>query len=129
MIQDLFTFQVFERVSLQPVPPMGDKWQRASGWVTRARTGGFFMCPAMQQWDMQGFVDEAIVFNGLGLTHDDRIDAVSGGYGLLWWIRGDTQQKQSEPALNTSKYYERLEETQGEEHGARLRELGFDLDD
>lgn len=106
MVQDLLTNGTFQRIPSQPVKPVGDKKARASGWIARAKYGQFFMVQG--PWDANGFVDEAIIFNGLGLTHDDQIDAVSGAYELTWTLRGGAQEEELPPAPGTDEYYEQL---------------------
>lgn len=86
MIQDLFQKAIYQRVPLWPLRPERDKKARASGWVARAAHGKFAML-RNPVWNAQ-FVNEAVVFDGLGLTHDDQIDAVSGAYALLWALAG-----------------------------------------
>lgn len=86
MIQDLFRKAIFDHVPLVPVKPKGKKKERASGWAARARFDKFRYVEG--QWDQQAFIKECLAFDGLELTHDDQVDAVSGGYELLWHLKG-----------------------------------------
>lgn len=93
MIQDLFTKAVFQHVPLHPMSPtvgrakrqVGKK-ERASGWVARAAFDKFRIITG--DWDVQSFIEEALVFDGNGLAHDDQCDATSGAYNMLWHLNG-----------------------------------------
>lgn len=114
MIADLFTTAVFQRVQLEPVPPDGDKKERASGWAAKARHDKLRLA-ANSQWN-QEFITEAVCFDGYGLTHDDQIDAVSGAYKLVWMLQGMKPDEQVSPIENTSaRYFERLSELADEQ--------------
>ena len=85
MVQDLFTQPIFQAVRLTPVRPNGDKKERASGWVARAKNNMFVM--VKDHWNSD-FVEECLAFDGLGSSHDDQVDAVSGAYHLIWDLKG-----------------------------------------
>jgi len=105
MIQDLFRKGIYQSVQLWPVKPDGDKKMRASGWVARASHDKFRILPN-PSWT-QAFISEAVCFDGLGLTHDDQIDAVSGAYSLLWQLAGEPH-FEKEPAKYTREWYDRV---------------------
>jgi predicted phage terminase large subunit-like protein len=113
MIQDLMGQKLFKGgVQLQPVEPMGDKKTRASGWIARAKYGGFYVIQpenlGRDGWDIEGFISEATSFNGLGLSHDDQVDGVSGAYSLTWTLRGGLQEEELPPQAGSHEYYEQL---------------------
>ena len=85
MVQDLFSMPIFNSVRLTPIKPSGDKKERASGWVARAKNGMFSLVKG--RWN-QDFINECLAFDGLGTTHDDQIDSVSGAYELVWDLKG-----------------------------------------
>jgi len=61
--------------------PRGDKYNRCLPWSARAELGNIILCRGA--WN-QGFADECDSFTPDDThDHDDRIDAVSGGYGML----------------------------------------------
>jgi predicted phage terminase large subunit-like protein len=103
-VQDLFTKGIFKHVSLWPDTSRGDKVQRASGWAARARFDKFRMVSDVT-WN-QDFINECLAFP-LG-KHDDQIDAVSGGYQLLWTLRGGAKQDEKTIKLNTHEFYTEL---------------------
>lgn len=118
MLQDLFRKAIIQKVSVWPVQPKGDKWERASGWVARAKYDLFRMVSGAWTDD---FVKECLVFDGLGLTHDDQIDAVSGAYELLQSLRGEEPQHESSPTVGSVAYYrqvrEQMRQTESEYEG------------
>lgn len=77
-----------EGVQLMPVPGWNKakKKDEAKPWVLRARYGGFFMVPG--SWDMQGYIDELINFDGRETDVDDQVDGTSGCYKLTWMLKG-----------------------------------------
>jgi predicted phage terminase large subunit-like protein len=110
MIQDLFRKAIFGRVALHPIPAKGDKKERASGWAARARYDKFRIVQGA--WDVRAFISEALAFDGLGLAHDDQIDAVSGAYELVWALRGGARSEEKQVKPGTFEYYQRLAESQ-----------------
>lgn len=66
----------FRRFTIKTVSVSKDKRTRASGWASRAKMG--YVNLVAGRW-ITGFLDECESF-GLEEAHDDRIDAVSGGY-------------------------------------------------
>lgn len=105
MIQDLFRNAIFEKVSLWPIKPNGDKKERASGWAARAKYDMFRMVKG--KWN-QEFISEAMAFDGYGLSHDDQIDAVSGAYELLWAISDGAPAIEKPVAPHSVEYYRRI---------------------
>jgi predicted phage terminase large subunit-like protein len=113
MIKDLFRLGIFiqdekkqtrETVQLWPVRPDRDKKTRASGWVARSAHDRFRMVRD-PRWN-QEFISECLAFDGLGLTHDDQIDAVSGAYALLWSLSGALAKDDREPKYGTPEWYD-----------------------
>jgi predicted phage terminase large subunit-like protein len=105
MTQDLFSRPVFKSIQLTPLPPNGDKKERAAGWVARAKIDGFRIVKG--SWN-DAFIQECIAFDGHGLTHDDQVDSVSGAYALTWHLRGDLINERREPEVGSLEYYRRL---------------------
>ena len=99
MFQDLFTQPVFSAVRLSPLKPSRDKKVRASGWVSRAKKGQFKL--VSDHWN-QDFINECIVFDGQGHSHDDQVDAVSGAYELIWDLKGRILEP--EPVVEVGSY-------------------------
>lgn len=117
MIQDLFKKGIFDSskqgcVQLWPIPPQGKKVHRAAGWVARASNDKFRM--ALDTAWNSDFVNECIVFDGLELTHDDQIDAVSGAHNLLWMLLGDVIEDVQEPELGSIEYFRRQRQERNE---------------
>jgi predicted phage terminase large subunit-like protein len=105
MIQDMNTLPVFKYVSLTPVAPSGDKKERASGWVAKARNGLFTM--VKDHWNSD-FINECLSFDGTGTVHDDQVDSVSGAYHLIWDVKGGVVEEKREPEVGSILYYRQL---------------------
>lgn len=110
MIQDLFIKAIFEQVSLWALDPKGKKADRASGWIARARMDKFRLVDAPSQNWIPEFIAEALAFRGVETDIDDQIDGVSGGYDLLWRLRGGTLENERPIDPNTWEYFDRLDE-------------------
>jgi phage terminase large subunit-like protein len=66
---------------VRPQKPSGDKYNRALPWAARAELGNVILCRGA--WN-QGFADECDSFTPDDThDHDDRVDAVSGGYLMI----------------------------------------------
>ena len=107
MVQDLVRVPELLGYQIQDLPAKGDKKQRAQGWAARARLGHLFLVRG--DWT-RDFINEALAFDGLGLVHDDQIDAVSAGFALVSILKGGTNEKETLPKAGTPLYYERLAE-------------------
>jgi phage terminase large subunit-like protein len=84
----------------------GDKRQRASMWARRQHAGK--VCLRRAAWNGK-FTGEADVFDGLGLTHDDQVDAASGAFAKLYLRRGAEVDKKKTPELGTYEYIKELQ--------------------
>ena len=103
MVQEMFQQPIFKAVRLTPVKPNGDKKERASGWVARAKNGMFTM--VKDHWNSD-FVQECIAFDGFGTCHDDQVDAVSGAYHLIWDLKGGLVEDDPIPAIGTYDWWQ-----------------------
>ena len=103
MVQELFTVPIFHSVRLTPVKPSGDKKERASGWVARAKNGMLKL--VKDHWN-QDFIAECLAFDGHGTTHDDQIDSVSGAYHLLWDLRAPFLEEPKQPAIGSYDWWQ-----------------------
>jgi len=108
MLHDLFTQKTFYSTRLLPVKPKGDKKERASGWFARAKQGKFKIVKG--HWNSD-FIKECLAFDGLGLTHDDQVDAVSGAYNLLWDLRGALVETRPVVQEGSLRYYQLLRQS------------------
>ena len=108
MIQDLFRLGIYQSVPLWPIRPDRDKKTRASGWVARAAHDKLRIVKSVA-WN-QDFINECVSFDGLGLAHDDQIDAVSGAYSLLWQLTGEVRVERK-PAKYSKEWYEEIDRT------------------
>jgi predicted phage terminase large subunit-like protein len=61
---------------------LGDKKQKASGWVAHAARG--LVTLWQTGWDIEAFLSECVAFTGDKKDTDDQIDAVSLGWILFW---------------------------------------------
>ena len=68
-----------QHVKLRGIDVKGDKLERAGPWLVRAEHGKVFLVEG--PW-IKEFIEEGIVFDGTGKSHDDRIDGVSGSHGM-----------------------------------------------
>lgn len=84
----------------------GDKKERAAGWAAAARAGRFTMAPD-PEWN-DAFIKECLAFDGLGLVHDDQVDAVSGLYQLVWEMKGGIKQDRKEPDVGSPAWFDKL---------------------
>ena len=107
MIQDLLNQPIFREIRLSPIKPSGDKKERASGWVARAKNGMFLMVKG--PWN-QDFIGECLSFDGTGAAHDDQVDSVSGAYELIWDLKGGVVQEPKLPEPGSYLYYKQLVE-------------------
>ena len=89
-VQDMARNELLSRIPIWPDKAKGDKKERASGWIARARLGKLNLIPG---WDHQAFINEGLAFDGHGLVHDDQVDAVTGAYQLYWRINGHVPEK------------------------------------
>jgi hypothetical protein len=105
MTQDLFAQPLFRRIQLLELTPKGDKKERASGWVARAKYDRVRL--VLGPWN-DAFIKEALAFDGLGLVHDDQVDSVSGGYQLVWDLKGGLVAEETGPAVGSLEYYREL---------------------
>lgn len=112
MSQDLFAQAPFRRIQLLELAPKGDKKERASGWVARAKYDRVRL--VLGPWN-DVFIKEALAFEGLGLTHDDQVDSVSGGYQLVWDLRGGLVVQEEGPQVGSLAYYRELGREQREQ--------------
>lgn len=101
MIQDLERTRPFRTIPFWPIAPKGDKKERASGWVARARHGKLIL--GQGHWN-QDFIQECVAFDGLGLGHDDQVDAVSGAYSLIWQLRSLGEEPEPPPMGSMDLY-------------------------
>lgn len=83
-LQDLRRDPAMVAVELRDVVPDRDKLSRAYAWSDRAERGKVVLVDG--PW-VPGFINECVAFSGDGTTHDDQIDAVSGGVSLLARVR------------------------------------------
>lgn len=109
-LQDLERKSIFQRIPIWPDRTKGDKKERASGWAARAANDKFRYIPG--DWNFQAFLAECLAFDGSGITHDDQVDAVSGGYQLCW-KRGGNKHDKTYIQPNTQEFYERLGKSAG----------------
>lgn len=65
--------------AMDAVPPMGDKYTRATAPATRVNNGRVVLLRG--EWN-RAFIDELGMFGG-NAAHDDQVDALSGAYSLL----------------------------------------------
>lgn len=79
-IQDLRRDPGMAATSLIEVRPDRDKLSRAYAWSDRAEAGKVALVDG--PW-IPGFIAECTAFSGDGTTHDDQVDAVSGGVQTL----------------------------------------------
>jgi len=105
MIQDLFLLPIFKSVRLTPVKPNGDKKERASGWIARAKNRMFYLVKG--HWNSE-FISECLAFDGFGKAHDDQVDAVSGAYQLLWDLKGGLTEPKPVPEVGSYRYWKDL---------------------
>lgn len=111
MVQDLLRVPELGAHTVYPMPAKGDKKQRAQGWASRARAGHVYLVEG--PWN-EPFIKEALAFDGLGLTHDDQIDAVSIGWALLHFLQGGTIEKaKPEVEPGSINLYDKLAEQAG----------------
>lgn len=107
MFQDLQRVPEMVGHAIHAMPVKGDKKQRALGWAARARAGKLRLVRG--PWNT-AFINECLAFDGLGLTHDDQVDAVSVAFAVLSMIRGGARDAEPEIAPGTYAYYEKLRE-------------------
>lgn len=98
MVQDLLRLPEMASRTISEVKMKGDKKQRASGWAARARAGKLKLVRG--SWN-QAFINECLAFDGLGLTHDDQVDAVSTAWHLFYQHRGGYTPPEQEPPEGT----------------------------
>jgi predicted phage terminase large subunit-like protein len=67
-------------IALRGIKVDKDKLTRALPWAARAEGGKVSLVRG--PW-ISAFLDEACQFDGTGATHDDQVDTVSGGVGLV----------------------------------------------
>lgn len=92
-----------DKVAIYPLRPVGDKKERASGWAARAKFDKVRLVRGA--WN-QEFIEECMAFpHG---KHDDRVDAVSGAYELLYALRNETPHEQKTYTPGTVDYYRQL---------------------
>lgn len=70
-----------DRVPLQVMPPLGDKFTRALSYAA-AWNAGLILVPAGEPW-VEDFLAEHASFTGVGDKHDDIIDAAVAAFDLL----------------------------------------------
>lgn len=114
MAQDLMRVQELLGYTLYPMPVNGDKKQRASAWAARARIGKLKLVRG--PWN-QWFINECLAFDGLGLAHDDGVDAVSTAFGLLHFIQGGTASAERTFEPNTHAYWIEMAKIMGVRQG------------
>lgn len=105
MFQDLMRVKELLGYQLQRMPAKGDKKQRASGWAARARAGKLKLVRGA--WN-QAFINECLAFDGLGLAHDDQVDAVSIAFALIYTHRGGEADQEDIVEAGTHRYYQKL---------------------
>ena len=85
LFQELMAEPELRSVRVEPVPIKGDKLTNALPWSARAEQGRVFLVDG--GWTggawIPDFLNECRQFSGDGLTHDDQIDAVSGGVRMM----------------------------------------------
>jgi predicted phage terminase large subunit-like protein len=113
MIQSLARLPDMMGYAIHAMPAKGDKKQRSLGWAARARMGKLKLVRG--SWN-QAFINECLAFDGLGLTHDDQVDAVSVAFAVLHMIRGGTPQQEDVVPAGTYAYYEKLAELNRQNH-------------
>jgi len=79
-IQELRRVPELAATPLVEVTPDRDKLSRAYTWSHRAEAGHVALVDG--PW-VPGFIAECVAFSGDGTTHDDQVDAVSGGVQLV----------------------------------------------
>lgn len=75
----VITLGAKHHVKFKGIDVKGDKLERAGPWLVRAEQGHTFLVEG--SW-IPAFLEEGVVFDGSGRTHDDRIDGVSGSHGM-----------------------------------------------
>lgn len=81
MVQSLRKSQAFRRRPIIGVRTHKDKRVNASDWAKRASNGNIYIVRG--DWNAK-FADECRIFDGLGLSRDDQVDAVSIGHKMIW---------------------------------------------
>ena len=115
LVQDLQRVPELVGHTIYPMPAKGDKKQRALGWAARARMGHLYLVkpgPGEPDW-ITPFVNECLAFDGLGLTHDDQVDAVSICWALMHMLHGGTFEQPRTIRPGSPEYYEELAKQQG----------------
>lgn len=79
-VQDLRREPSVLGVALRGVKVDKDKLTRALPWAARAEAGKVALVRGA--W-VPGFLDEVVMFDGSGSSHDDQVDTVSGGLPLI----------------------------------------------
>lgn len=80
LIDDLLDDPNFMNFSIEGIRPDADKLTRALPWIARLDIGKVKLIRG--NW-IDDFIDECMKFTGMGDSHDDQIDAVSGGFALV----------------------------------------------
>lgn len=79
-VQELQREPRLASVSFRGIDVVKDKYSRALGWADRAEAGKVRLVKG--NW-IPDFLKELCSFTGKGDTHDDRVDAVSGGAQMI----------------------------------------------
>jgi predicted phage terminase large subunit-like protein len=79
-VQELRRDPSLAGVALRGVKVDKDKLTRALPWATRAENGKVVLVRG--PW-IGAFLDEVCQFDGSGSAHDDQVDSISGGVGLI----------------------------------------------
>lgn len=111
LYNELHRNELFGRVPLWPLRSrdLGDKKQRASTWAVKAKNRQVDIVRGT--WN-QAFLNEAKVFDGLGLSHDDQIDSISGANELLYAKTGSEIKTPERPQPGSLAYYDQLAKQQ-----------------
>jgi predicted phage terminase large subunit-like protein len=115
MIQDLQSRPVFDPergLNIWPVKADADKKIRASGWIARAKFNQLRLIKGAGEFGswQQEFINECLAFDGLELTNDDQVDAVSGAYKIVSELRGDLIDEHKEPEPGSIVWYRKQAE-------------------
>lgn len=78
-IDELYEDDELMDIVIEAIVPDKDKLTRALPWIKRAEAGKVYLVNGA--W-VYPFLQEGYEFTGEGDTHDDQIDAVSGGYRM-----------------------------------------------
>lgn len=105
MVQDLLRLPELANRTISEVKMKGDKRQRASGWAARARAGRLKLVQG--SWNT-AFINECLAFDGLGLTNDDQVDAVSTAWHLFYQHRGGYTEPEKPPMRGSVDYWRQV---------------------